>query len=77
MRCGVIVLVAVIIHEMLPGKWHYGVSQNAPVKLTSEVSDGEHKRRFGTTVKSSSDVYRTTTNLEPISLAPLLEAFTR
>ena len=50
---------------------------NAPVELTSELSVGEHKRRFGTTVKSSPDVYRTPSSLDPISLVPLLEALHR
>ena len=71
MRCVVTVLVAVIIPEMLPGKWHLGVSQNAPVQLCRHLS--------GTTrgdLKSSLDVYRTTTSLDPISLTPLLEALT-
>ena len=58
-------------------KWHWGVSQNASVEPTGEVSVGEHKGQFGTTVKSSPDVYRATTSLDPISRAPLLEAFTR
>ena len=31
---------------------------------------GEHKRRFGTTVKSSPDVYRTTTSWEPKPYKP-------
>ena len=53
------------------------VSQSAPVELTSEVSTGEHKRHFGTTVESSPDVYWNTTSMDPISLAPLLEALTR
>ena len=56
-RCGIIALVEVVIPEVLPGKWHQRVSQNAPVELTGEVSVGEHKRRFGTTVESSPDVY--------------------
>ena len=38
---------------------------------------GERKRPFGTIVKSSPAVYWTTTSLDPISLAPLLEALTR
>ena len=32
----VIVLVAVAIPEMLPGKWHYGVLQNTSVELTGQ-----------------------------------------
>ena len=76
-RCGVIVLVAVVIPEMLLGKWHYGVLQKASVELTGEVFVREGKRRFGTIVKSSPDVYQTTTSLDPISLVPLLEALTR
>ena len=71
-RCGVIVLIAVIITKMLPGKW-----QNAHVELTGEVSVGEHKRRFDTTVKSSQRHVRTTTSSDSISLALLLEAPTR
>ena len=43
--CGVIILVAVVIPEVVPGKWHYGVLRNAPVELTSEISVREHKRR--------------------------------
>ena len=62
---------------MLAGKGHLGVWQNAPVDLITEVSVGEHKRRFGTTVKTYRDVYRTTIRVDPISLAPLLEALTR
>ena len=64
-RCGVILLVAVFIPEMLPGKWHSGFSQIAPVELT-EVSVGEHR-----------DMYRTTTSWDPISLALFGEALTR
>ena len=60
-RCDDIILVVVVISEMQPNKWHEGVSQNAPIELTSEVSVGKRKGQFGTTLKSSSDVYRTTT----------------
>ena len=49
--------------------WHKGVPQNVPEELTGEVYVGEHKRRLGTTVKSSPDVYPTTMGLDPISLA--------
>ena len=52
------------------------VLQNAPVELTSEVSVGEHKRRFGTSVERSPDVYLITTGLDPLSLASLLEVLT-
>ena len=37
----------------------------------------EAQRWFGTIAKSSPDVYQTITSLDPISLAPLLEALTR
>ena len=77
MRSSIIVMVMVVIPEMLPGERHYGNSQNAPLELTGEVSVREHKRRFGTMVNCSPDVFRTTTSLGPISLAPLLEALTR
>ena len=63
-RCGVIVFVAVVIPESLPGKWHQRVSQNAPLELTSDVSVGGHKRRFGTTMENSPDVSQTTTSLD-------------
>ena len=49
----------------------------SPVEFTCEVSVGEHKRRFGTTMKSSPDMFRTTASLNPICLAPLLEALTK
>ena len=55
-RCGIVVFVTVVIPEMLPGKWHKSISQNAPVELTGEVTVQQYKRRFGTTVKSSPDV---------------------
>ena len=76
-RCGILILEVVVILEMLAGKWHWGVSQNAPIELPGEVSVRQHKRRFGTTVRSSPDVNGTTTSLDPKSLAPLLEVLTR
>ena len=52
--------------------WQKALSfAKCPVELTGEVSVGEHKRRFGTTVKSSLDVYQATTSVDLISLAPL------
>ena len=75
--CGVIVLVAVVIPEKLPAKWHWGVLQNVPVEPTGEVYVGEPKKRYGTTVKSSPDGYWTITSLDPISLAPLMEVLAR
>ena len=44
---------------------------------SSQVSVEECKRRFGTSVKSSPALYRTTTSLDRISLAPLLEVLAR
>ena len=35
-----IVLVAVVVPEMLPGKWNYGVSQNAPVACVELICRG-------------------------------------
>ena len=55
-RCGVIILAAVLVPEMLPGKWHKGVLQNVLAELTGEIPVGEDKRQFDTTVKSSPDV---------------------
>ena len=75
--CGVIVLVAVVIPEKLPGKWHWGVLQYVPVELTGEVYVGEPEKRYGTTVKSSPDGYWTITSLDPVSLAPLMEVLAR
>ena len=58
----------------MPGKWHLGVLQNAPIEHTGEVSVREHKRGFGAIVESSPYVDQTTTSLDPMSLAPWPEA---
>ena len=71
-RCSVIILVAVY-----PWNTAWQMALRCFAELTSEVSVGEHKRQFGTSMKSSPDVYWTTTSLDPISLAPLLEALSR
>ena len=34
MRSGVVILIAVVVPEIMPGKWHSGVLQNAPIEHT-------------------------------------------
>ena len=55
----------------------WGVLYNAPIEHTGEISIREHKRGFGSIVESSPYVDRTTTSLDPMSLAPWPEALTR